>query len=158
MSVAYDLDLDRDLAPSRQPVAPRHPGRALALVPPIVSPAPLRAPGRSRTAQPPLAVLRPLDDPAPLRLTRRGAAVLAAVVGALGVTLAVFGAVSAHASGDTPTQAGPAVVTVRAGDTLWSIASAAAPGLDPRTEIATIDSLNALHGESLVPGQRVRVR
>jgi LysM repeat protein len=49
-------------------------------------------------------------------------------------------------------------VTVRSGDTLWSIASRVAPGADPRAEVATLQRLNHLRGTALTPGQVLATR
>lgn len=161
MSVAYDLSIDTDTGTDAPELSPR--SRPLSLVPAQVPPSgvptapPSRRPG-ARPAAGSVTLLRTLDDPAPLRLTRRGVVVLAAVLAALGTVVLVLGALSARSSSAPHTSVGPAVVTVQAGDTLWSIASHAAPGRDPRAEIATIHQLNSLHGQALVPGQRLRVR
>jgi LysM repeat protein len=47
-------------------------------------------------------------------------------------------------------------VTVRAGDTLWSIATRLAPQRDPRAEVADLQRINSLRGGALVPGQVLR--
>lgn len=110
--------------------------------------------GRSAT----ISVLRPPADAdrAPVRLTRRGVGVLSAFVACLGAVL-VWGA-AASAPSATSSPAGPAVVTVQPGDTLWSIAGRAAPDRDPRAEIDHLRTLNHLSGVSLEPGQRIRTR
>jgi LysM repeat protein len=48
-------------------------------------------------------------------------------------------------------------VTVAPGDTLWSIAGEAAPGVDRRDTVHRIVELNALAGPELSVGQRVAV-
>ena len=48
-------------------------------------------------------------------------------------------------------------VVVHPGQTLWSIASQAEPTADPRIVMRQIIDLNALHGTSVVPGQRLWV-
>lgn len=146
MSVAYELDFAVD-APVGAPGGGVPVRRRLAAVPDQVPDA----------VAAPVSVLRPLDDPRPLRLTRRGIVVLGLAVGTLGAGVIALAAHSAPAS-PGPTSAGPSVVTVRAGDTLWSIASSAAPNTDPRAEISSIQTLNHLHGAALVPGQHIRVR
>jgi LysM repeat protein len=51
-----------------------------------------------------------------------------------------------------------ATVVVRAGDTLWSIASAhTASTNDVQDTIDQISEVNHLHGASIAPGQRLRV-
>lgn len=90
----------------------------------------------------------------PLRLTRRGVAVLgagAAVVSALLVWVAWLSAPAVHAPA-----AAPASVTVRSGDTLWSIAGRVAPNRDPRAEVARLQQLNHLSDVDLAAGQVLR--
>jgi len=48
-------------------------------------------------------------------------------------------------------------VVVHPGQTLWSIASRAEPSADPRAVMQQIIDLNALHGTSVEPGQRLWV-
>jgi len=47
------------------------------------------------------------------------------------------------------------VHVVRAGDTLWSIATGYEPAHDPREVVAAIQAANALDPGALVPGQRI---
>jgi len=88
-----------------------------------------------------------------LRLTRRGrltltvAAMLACVVGLLMMASAAFGG---------PEPLPSRHVVVHSGDTLWSIARAAAPEADPRATIEALRDINGLAGDApLVPGQRL---
>lgn len=110
----------------------------------------------------PLATVTALRAPhprsvaAPLRLTRRGVHVLALAVAALGAALVWVAALSAPRPGPVA-PAGPALVTVESGDTLWSIAQRVAPGRDPRAEVATLQRINRLSGAQLAPGQLLRV-
>lgn len=91
-----------------------------------------------------------------LRLTRRGRmclVVLAAVLAALAFS-------AGRASGTTGAAAGQgnvstASVVARSGDTLWSIARAAAPGRDPRITVEQLRRLNHLAGVQVVPGQQL---
>ena len=46
---------------------------------------------------------------------------------------------------------------VRAGDTLWSIASSFAPGTDPRVVVDAIASANDVDPGALVPGQQLSI-
>lgn len=105
---------------------------------------------------------RPSAAPAsrPLRLTRRGLVVIGALalaVGGLLVALASQFGPSAvgRGAGATPTAA---TVTVRPGDTLWSIATRIAPNRDPRAEVATLQRLNGIDGADLVAGQLLKAR
>ena len=93
----------------------------------------------------------------PLRLTRRGRLVvfLAALVAVLAV---LFVALSDAATG-TAERGEPVpvrMVQVESGDTLWTIASRAAPGEDPRDLIDEIEELNSLHG-TLQVGSEIAV-
>lgn len=79
---------------------------------------------------------------------------------ALAVGLAVFAiAAPAAARAVGEPDAAPAAVTyvVEPGDTLWSIASAASPGADPRAVIDAIVKANGLLGASIQPGQALVV-
>jgi Tfp pilus assembly protein FimV len=102
-----------------------------------------------------VAQLHAPSDPVPLRLTRRGVAVVAALVAALALGIVVLAARSAPPA--TASSAHPATVTVRAGDSLWSIATRVAPDRDPRAEIEALQRANHLAGVTLVPGQVLRV-
>lgn len=123
-------------------------------------------PERARTRRPDaperLATVSVLHAPEsrpeapPLRLTRRGVAVLSVAVALLGLGLVWLARLSSPQSPAAP--AVPASVTVRAGDTLWSIATRVAPQSDPRAEVAALQQRNHLSGVDLVPGQVLRVR
>jgi Tfp pilus assembly protein FimV len=96
-----------------------------------------------------------------LRLTRRGRRVLAglaALPAAIALSLAVVSGGAALASRDAgaPASSVPSV-TVRAGDSLWSIAERVAPGSDPRDVVDAIVRLNALDGVGLTPGERLAI-
>lgn len=137
--------------------------------------APRRAPGADDpgTGGARLATVTALHRPspgsvaAPVRLTRRGVAVVAAAVALVCVGLVWLAWASAPASspsspgsaaGLAGADAAPVAVTVRSGDTLWSIATRVAPGRDPRAEVAQLQSLNHLHGVDLVVGQVLHTR
>ena len=92
-------------------------------------------------------------DPMPRTSVRRRR--VTALVGA-GLLLGVVTGPVAHAlSGPDPSVIRHYVV--RPGDTLWSIALAARPAVDPRIEIDQIQRANALSGSSITPGQRLAV-
>ena len=74
------------------------------------------------------------------------AKLLAAVIAAT-----VLAAVAVHSSGGAGK---PQIYTVRAGDTLWAIASARYAG-DPREAIERVQRRNGLRSASLQPGQRL---
>jgi nucleoid-associated protein YgaU len=59
-----------------------------------------------------------------------------------------------HASGRTsPRPVANRTYIVAAGDTIWGIASSAAPGRDPRPVVEAIERANDVPPEALVPGQ-----
>ena len=105
------------------------------------------------------AVASPAVARARLRITRRGRGVLA-VLGALPIVAGAFafglnggGAVASGESSDVRFQ----YVTVRAGESLWSLAEDIAPGSDPRDVVSDLLSLNQLSSAGLEPGQRLAV-
>ena len=74
------------------------------------------------------------------------AKLLAALAG-----LTVVAAVAVHSSGGAGR---PQLYTVRAGDTLWEIASSHYAG-DPREAIERVERRNGLRSATLQPGQRL---
>ena len=106
----------------------------------------------------PIGAARPVA-PAHLRITRRGRTVLVVLIAllvagglALGLMLGAGAAVASDGSA-------PALstVTVRQGDSLWTVAEAIAPRSDPRDVIASIQQLNGLPSATVVPGQRLAI-
>lgn len=108
---------------------------------------------------------RPPARPGGIRLTRRGRVVVATLLtlATLLVMALVWLTVAARAQA---TNSGPppgavyrnlTSVVVHPGQSLWSIASQVQPSADPRIVMQEIVDLNALHGTSLVPGQRLWV-
>jgi LysM repeat protein len=98
-----------------------------------------------------------------LRLTRRGrvaVAVAAALLLAV-LSLALAGsALATNRSGPPPQRAGQqrlAQVTVRPGQSLWSVAEGADPDADTRVVIQQIIELNGLTGDVIIAGQRLWV-
>lgn len=105
------------------------------------------------------AVASPAVARVRLRITRRGRGVLA-VLGALPIVAGAFvfglnggGAVASGESSDVQFQ----YVTVRAGESLWSLAEDIAPDSDPRDVVSDLLSLNQLASAGLEPGQRLAV-
>ncbi|WP_434618843.1 LysM peptidoglycan-binding domain-containing protein [Arthrobacter sp. A5] len=97
-----------------------------------------------------------------LRLTRRGRLVLMGIplmLSAIAVLL-LAGFITSPAQASTGANS-PGVhaskVTVMAGQTLWSIASASDPSRDPRDVVADILELNSLTTSVVQPGQQVYV-
>jgi hypothetical protein len=112
----------------------------------------------------------PDTRPAPrrntVRLTRRGRIVVTVMLTAVSVSLVVLAwlAIAARAAQAADGGQSPGAVyqnltsvVVHPGQTLWSIASQAEPTADPRIVMQQIIDLNALHGTSVVPGQRLWV-
>jgi hypothetical protein len=93
--------------------------------------------------------------PAQMRLTRRGL-VASWVVAALSIAVTIFGLASGLQS-SAPAQVGTQSVVVQPGETLWEVARAVNPGVDPRVTIAAIRGENALDGAVLAPGARLLV-
>ena len=113
------------------------------------------APARSRTE--PWVGPRTDTGAGPLRLTRRGRLVV--FLASLAAVLSVLFVVLYDAATGTAERGQPVPVTmvqVESGDTLWTIASRAAPGQDPRDLIDRIEELNSLHG-SLRVGSEIAV-
>jgi LysM repeat protein len=98
---------------------------------------------------------------APLRLTRRGRVVVAVAAVLLLTALSLVVAGSALATNHAaPSRAGEqhlTQVTVRPGQSLWSVAEAADPDADTRLVIQQIIKLNGLTGDTIVAGQQLWV-
>jgi nucleoid-associated protein YgaU len=105
----------------------------------------------ARAAAPPLDAqrLRRRRAVAPWRVTVRRLV----MVGACFFMFAVVLAQAAH--GQEPS--GYEQVSVRAGDTVWSIAAERYPGSDPRQKVDEILRANGLSGPAVYPGERLRV-
>ena len=95
--------------------------------------------------------------PSGLRLTRRGRLVVFLTFLTAALTV-LFGVLSGAAtgSGERGRPVPVRIVQVEAGDTLWNIATRAAPGEDPRELIDEIEELNSLDG-SLRVGSEIAV-
>ena len=105
---------------------------------------------------------RPRDTPAaPLRLTRRGRVVvaLAATLLVTLVSLLLAGVAQATNDGPSPRTARENLVqvTVRPGQSLWSVAESADPDQDTRAVIQQIIDLNSLSGDTVLAGQQLWV-
>jgi hypothetical protein len=95
----------------------------------------------------------------PVRLTRRGRIVVA-IAAALLVTLLMLilsGAAQATSRSVPPRVAEKnlALVVVRPGQSLWSVAESADPGADTRLVVQQIIELNGLSGDVVLAGQRL---
>ncbi|WGW13142.1 LysM peptidoglycan-binding domain-containing protein [Saxibacter everestensis] len=102
-----------------------------------------------------------------VRLNRRGrlvmsvlaALVLIGAVLALSATFSVVSGMLFHAEAQANSSTAEVVeyVTVQDGQTLWGIASEAAPNSDPRDTITKIVELNQLDGTVVRTGQRLAI-
>lgn len=110
-----------------------------------------------RPARAAVTIGEPIRAAAPLRLTRRGYVVLGVLAAVLTAGLLWLAHASAPSSAPAPAGAVTAV-TVRPGDTLWSIASRIAPQRDPRITVAALEQLNHLDSPIVAPGQVLRTR
>jgi hypothetical protein len=92
-----------------------------------------------------------------LRMTKRGRAVLLALV-AIPVVLCVL-ALGINAGGATATSSSTplAKITVVGGQTLWSVAKQIAPNADPRDVIADVMSVNRMSTADIYPGERLAI-
>ncbi|MCF6733621.1 LysM peptidoglycan-binding domain-containing protein [Blastococcus sp. KM273129] len=139
--------------------AARVPARHLRVLPPpraYAEPvAPATRQGESRPAGRARTVAgRAVPPPVPtLRLTARGRRVVAVAVLLLGLgVVALVGAALGEDGGGLELM-GTTKVIVEPGDTLWSIAGAAAGGRDVRDVIVDIRRLNELGSAAIAPGQ-----
>jgi hypothetical protein len=156
----------QDSARSRAAVRWTEPMAPPAIVPDQATP-PEPAGGQTIRPEP---VSRPLARPGPargqaaavpLRLTRRGRVVVAVATALLLAVLSLVIAASAQAT-NHPLPSGGArqhltQVTVRPGQSLWSVAENADPGADTRAVIQQIVELNGLTGDVVFAGQRLWV-
>ncbi len=97
----------------------------------------------------------------PLRLTQRGRVVVLAffvLMASLASAILLATASRAESPGSGPAHARlmPSVV-VRPDDTLWSIATRAAPDRDPYAAMAEIKKVNGIQGFVVHPGQRLHL-
>jgi nucleoid-associated protein YgaU len=155
-----DAPLRPVAAPAPRPVAVRAgAGRSPAAGPPVW-PRPRgprgAAPGSAAASRPVRGgCAAPTRRAAPaLRLTRRGRRLLATLALGGGVALASWlGPLVGGWGGGDLRLAGVSTVVVEPGDTVWSIAAAAAGDEDVRSVVDRIQRLNHLDGTVLRPGQ-----
>lgn len=103
----------------------------------------------------PVPVAKPASQP--IKLTARGKLMVQVVASVVALSASIGIGAGVGMALREPAGA-TAVVTVAAGETLWSIAAAAAaPGEDVREVVAEIASLNSLSGSAIVAGQQLVV-
>lgn len=98
--------------------------------------------------------------PTRLRITTRGRRLLATLAAApaiAGIAVSLLAGGSALASGEHAEPVQFETVTVLPGDTLWSIAADAAPGVDPREVVADIQRLNNLSSGMIQVGTSIAI-
>jgi hypothetical protein len=90
--------------------------------------------------------------PAPIRLTRRGRIVIWVVL----AVIALVGVVLLAPASQAAAPPGPSrAVTVHAGDTMWSIASAGLPGVPPAVAIERVRAFNHLATNEVYVGEQI---
>lgn len=93
-----------------------------------------------------------------LRLTRRGRIVFTTLAAAPLVVIALILGLNGGVATATNTTGSPVgVVTVGAGESLWSIASEVSPQSDPREFIAEVLEFNELTSTDVFPGQQLAI-
>src|SRR6516165_1524697 len=136
------------------------PDRAM-LAEPLPVPAARPQPPRSQAKAARPHAARPQSASAPLRLTLRGRVVVAVATALLLAVLSLVIAASAQAtSHPLPSRVAQqhlTQVTVRPGQSLWSVAENADPGADTRAVVQQIVELNGLTGDVVFAGQRLWV-
>lgn len=143
-------DESRPAIPGAEPRSSSIPGSARApLTQPILMPSAVISPRP-----------RPVAAQSPVRLTRRGRAVVVAlvVVAIAAVALVIAMATAAGAQAASPGQPGSGhrgmhEIVVQQGQTLWSIASAAEPTADPRVVVQQIMAANRMTTADIAAGQ-----
>lgn len=105
--------------------------------------------------------LERLESSHTVRPNKSGSAKRYLIVAAFGILLGILALgvtnISAQASkGEVESQA-VHMVTVRSGDSLWSIAERALPQMDPRDAVIALRDANDINGSALTPGQLLRV-
>jgi len=159
---ALPQDSARSRAAARwtEPVAPTAtaPGQA---TPPGPADGPAIGPGAARGPAIGPGPARGQTAAVPLRLTRRGRVVVAVAAALLLAVLSLVIAASAQATNhplpSRVAQQHLTQVTVRPGQSLWSVAENADPGADTRAVIQQIVELNGLTGDVVFAGQRLWV-
>ncbi len=124
----------------------------------IAAPFPAARPARRQARQQPAARSTSASTSG-LRLTRRGRIVLM-FASSMFLLIAVIasGRFSADAGTSLADQGrATGVVVVQPGESLWQIAEAIAPGVDPRETISLIRNLNGLGDTTVVAGQSIVV-
>jgi hypothetical protein len=121
----------------------------------------LRTAPQLRLVPPPVVPVRVTEASAgrrrsTLRLTRRGRVVLV-VLPALALLSGTLVTSTARVAEAAPVPLPAVQVTVRADDSLWSIAERVAPQRDPRDVVAALEAANGIGDATVQQGQRLVV-
>jgi hypothetical protein len=136
--------------PARLPQQrPRPQGR------PVSPPQALPRPARPQAARP--QAPRPQQAQLPLRLTRRGRVVVAVLAALVAGVFCLIAASTAQATNHGAASGGTAKVTVRPGQSLWSVAESADPNQDTRLVVQQITELNGLTSQVVYAGEQLWV-
>lgn len=147
--------------PDDTPAAPADtPGRR-----PAIPPSHRQSRPQSRLASHPparpQAAAHPRTEQPPLRLTRRGRIVVAVLVGVIVSVVCLIAASTAqatnHGAPSGAARGGTAKVTVRPGQSLWSVAESADPNQDTRLVVQQITELNGLTSQVVYSGEQLWV-
>lgn len=133
---------------------PSAPVPYLRLVGPFDSAGTTTAPIPSQRRPDVSETVHPVRRAAPIRLTRRGRIVLWLLLAAAALAVVVLLAPASQAADPAGP---PRAVTVHAGDTMWSIATKALPGVDPATAMARVRELNHLADNQVYVGEQILV-
>ena len=120
-------------------------------------------PGAARAGAAPLETAHTRPVRTRVRLTRRGRIVVATLITAGVVLVAALAWLAGTTRAEATGSGSPASavyhslrsVVVQPGESLWTIATQADPAGDPRAVMQEIIDINALHGTSVQPGQRL---
>jgi LysM domain len=154
-------------APTQGHAVPPQARRAQT-VPPQAAGSPVKRPGAARAGAAragaaPLETAHTRPVRTRVRLTRRGRIVVATLITAGVVLVAALAWLAGTTRAEAAGSGSPASavyhslrsVVVQPGESLWTIATRADPAGDPRTVMQEIIDINALHGTSVQPGQRL---
>ena len=149
-------------APTQGHAVPPQARRAQT-VPPQAAGSPVKRPGAARAGAAPLETAHTRPVRTRVRLTRRGRIVVATLITAGVVLVAALAWLAGTTRAEAAGSGSPASavyhslrsVVVQPGESLWTIATQADPAGDPRAVMQEIIDINALHGTSVQPGQRL---
>lgn len=161
---------DTPAAPADTPAVPADtPARRPAIPPSRRQPRPQTRPASHPQARPqaahpqarPQTAAHPRTEQPPLRLTRRGRIVVAVLAAVIVSVICLIAASTAqatnHGASSGAARGGTAKVTVRPGQSLWSVAESADPNQDTRLVVQQITELNGLTSQVVYSGEQLWV-